>query len=160
MEIDLWDQRFLELATFISGWSKDPSTKVGAVITSGIRVVSVGYNGFPQGVDDLPHRLNDRKFKYPMVVHGDANAILFAKGQADGGTLYTIPFPPCSTCTGLAIQAGIVRIVAPSPSREIAERWGESLALAEMMCREAGVRLDIFDWKPAQSAGPHCGTCA
>ena len=26
-----WDQRYLELAEFISGWSKDPSRKIGAV---------------------------------------------------------------------------------------------------------------------------------
>ena len=29
---DKWDMRFLDLATHISEWSKDPSTKVGCVV--------------------------------------------------------------------------------------------------------------------------------
>ncbi|MCG8123835.1 MAG: cell division protein DedD, partial [Candidatus Thiodiazotropha taylori] len=28
-----WDTRFLGLAAYISAWSKDPSSQVGAVIT-------------------------------------------------------------------------------------------------------------------------------
>lgn len=156
MAVDLWDQRFLELATFISRWSKDPSTKVGAVITKGKRIIAVGYNGFPQGVDDDPARYGNRPVKYKMVVHGDANALLFAKGEAEGGTLYTVPFPPCTTCTGLAIQAGIVRIVAPVTPPELLGRWGEDLVIARHMCEEAGVRRDLFDWKPEEPAGSDC----
>ena len=41
-----WDTRFLGLATHISAWSKDPSSQVGAVITDGNRIISLGYNGF------------------------------------------------------------------------------------------------------------------
>ena len=41
------------LAKHIGSWSKDPSTKVGAVIVDDKnRIVSVGYNGFPRGVED------------------------------------------------------------------------------------------------------------
>tara|TARA_R110000787_G_scaffold186397_1_gene297914 strand:- start:2897 stop:3064 length:168 start_codon:yes stop_codon:yes gene_type:complete len=42
-----WDQRFMELAAFIAQWSKDPSTKVGAVIVDprNKRIVSTGFNG-------------------------------------------------------------------------------------------------------------------
>jgi dCMP deaminase len=44
----IWDLRFLTLAKTVSTWSKDPSTKVGAVIVDkNRRVVSLGYNGFP-----------------------------------------------------------------------------------------------------------------
>ena len=32
--MDKWDDRFLKLATVIGNWSKDPSTKVGAVIVN------------------------------------------------------------------------------------------------------------------------------
>src|ERR1051326_2813900 len=52
-----WDRRFLELAKHVSSWSKDPSTKVGAVIVdANRRVVATGYNGFPRGVEDTPER--------------------------------------------------------------------------------------------------------
>lgn len=73
-----WDDRFLELATVISSWSKDPSTQVGAVIVDDDnRVISIGYNGFPKGIKD-DHRLSNRDLKYEMVVHAEANALLFA----------------------------------------------------------------------------------
>ena len=42
-----WDKRFLELSRHVSNWSKDPSTKVGAIITDGIKIVSMGFNGLP-----------------------------------------------------------------------------------------------------------------
>jgi deoxycytidylate deaminase len=38
-----WDRRYLDLAKFISGWSKDPSTKTGCVIVKNNRVVSTGW---------------------------------------------------------------------------------------------------------------------
>ena len=52
--LDKWDMRFLALAEHISEWSKDPSTQVGAVITHSRskRVISLGFNGFPAGVED------------------------------------------------------------------------------------------------------------
>ena len=49
-----WHKRFLDLAEHVAQWSKDPSTKVGSVITDGGRkIVSLGYNGLPMYVDDV-----------------------------------------------------------------------------------------------------------
>lgn len=57
----LWDFRFLDMSELISGWSKDPSTKVGSVIVDeNNRIISVGYNGFPKNVSD-DKRLDDRE---------------------------------------------------------------------------------------------------
>ena len=65
---DKWDRRFLELANFVASWSKDPSTKVGAVIVRADRTVaSMGFNGFPRGVLDHEGRYADRATKYAMV---------------------------------------------------------------------------------------------
>jgi dCMP deaminase len=45
--------RFLQLAEFIAGWSRDSSTHCGAVIVRPNRTIaSVRYNGFPRGCDD------------------------------------------------------------------------------------------------------------
>ena len=64
-KLDKWDHRFLALAEHISHWSKDPSTKVGAVITHrSKRVVSMGFNGLPAGVEDTEERLTNREIKY------------------------------------------------------------------------------------------------
>ena len=109
-----WDDRFLGLAQFIAQWSLDPNTKVGAVIAdSEQRIVSLGYNGFPRGVHDLPERLQNRDIKLKMTVHGELNAIIFAQRPLSECTLYTWPFMSCAQCAAMVIQSGIRRVVAP-----------------------------------------------
>lgn len=58
---DKWDQRFIDLAFHLSGWSKDPSTKVGCVVVGEDREIrSTGFNGFPRGISDDNERLTER----------------------------------------------------------------------------------------------------
>ena len=136
-----WNRRFLALAEHIATWSKDPSTKVGAVIVDADRrIISTGYNGFPRDVEDLDQRLNNRDVKYEMIVHGEINAIVFANQNLQGTTLYTWPFMPCSRCAGIVIQSGIRTVVAPYNDNA---RWKSSFELTEQMFRESGVRLII-----------------
>ena len=143
-----WDRRFLELARHISSWSKDPSTKVGAVIVDIDRiVVGMGYNGFPRGVRDDPDRYNDRETKYSLVVHAELNAVLAAGIQARGSTIYVYPsfgIPPlCTNCAKAVIQAGITRVVGyePAVNSAVAERWRSEIETARLMCDEAGLRM-------------------
>ncbi|MBI2674391.1 MAG: CMP deaminase [Candidatus Yanofskybacteria bacterium] len=137
-----WDRRFLALAEFIAQWSKDPSTKTGAVIVDPEnRIVSVGYNGFPQGVADLPERLNNRELKYKLTVHCERNALIFAHESVKGCRLYTWPFMSCSPCASMMIQAGIIEAVAPFSDNP---RWAEDFKLATEQFEEAGVKLKLF----------------
>ena len=113
--MDKWDKRFLELAAHVAGWSKDPSTKVGAVIARKNSVISMGYNGFPACVPDHEDWLNDRPIKYQYVIHAETNAILNAGREGRdirGTTLYLSPLPPCCECAKLIMAAGIIRVVA------------------------------------------------
>ena len=136
-----WNRRFLALAEHIATWSKDPSTKVGAVIVdANRRIISTGYNGFPRGVEDWPSRLDNRDVKYEMIVHGEINAIVFANQSLQGAVLYTWPFMPCSRCAGIVIQSGIRTVVAPYNDNP---RWQASFELTEQMFLEAGVQLII-----------------
>ncbi len=136
-----WDRRYLRLAEW---WarecSKDPSTQVGAVIARGKKVISLGYNGLPEGVEDTEERLNDREVKYKMTVHAEQNALTLAERSVRGCTLYTWPFMPCSTCAGVVIQAGIARVVAPFNDNP---RWAESFKVTEILFKEAGIVLDL-----------------
>jgi dCMP deaminase len=137
-----WDKRFIELAQHVSLWSKDPSTKVGAVITDKQqRIISLGFNGFPRGVMDSDERLENREVKYKIVVHGEVNAILFAGRALHGCTVYTWPFLSCSTCTSIIINAGIKRIVAPE---YFPERWKESFDLSLKLYKEARVQVFLI----------------
>jgi dCMP deaminase len=138
-----WDQRFLELSRHISGWSKDPSTKVGAIIVDDQRrVVSMGYNGLPQGVEDTVERLENRNIKYKITIHAEKNALAFAKTDLKGMTIYTWPLMPCAACASSIIQSGIKRIVSPKSSNF---RWTDDFILTEQLCSETGVILDIVD---------------
>ncbi len=135
-----WDWRFIEAAKFFAQWSKDPSTKVGAVIVDrDRRIVSVGYNGFPKGCSDAPELYADREVKYRRVVHAERNALLFACRSVKGCTAFTWPFAPCSACAAMLIQAGITRVVAPAPTPELKARWGADLEEAARMFAEAEV---------------------
>jgi dCMP deaminase len=138
-----WDRRFVELSKFVAQWSKDPSTQTGSVITdANRRVISVGYNGLAQGVEDLPERLNNREIKYKIIVHCERNALLFANRSVEGCTLYTWPFMSCSTCASMVIQAGIKRVVAPWSDNE---RWIAEFELSKQMFKEAGVEVCLLD---------------
>jgi dCMP deaminase len=147
MTSTVWDKRFLSLAEHVAQWSKDPSTKVGAVLVGDNKlVVGLGYNGFARGVHDTDERLNDRPTKYAMVVHAEVNAILMAGEKAKGASLYVWPsfsIPCiCHDCCKTAIQAGVKEVVGLPPSPEYAERakrWQDSIDISRIMCEEAGV---------------------
>lgn len=122
---DKWDDRFLAMAEHVAQWSKDPSTQVGAVIVRPDKtIVSVGYNGFPRGMEDTPRRLKNREDKYSRIIHAEMNALLNAHDSVNGCTLYGWPISPCERCAVMIIQAGITRIVSPYPSKKWIERWG------------------------------------
>lgn len=133
-----WDGRFLQMASLVSTWSKDPSTQVGAVITRGKFVVSLGFNGHPSGIDDSVARLNDRETKYRTIIHAEMNAILSARQPLEGCTLYVVPFMPCSNCGSVIVQAGIKRVVTLENKNE---RWAESFEITRTIFAEAGIEL-------------------
>lgn len=137
-----WDRRFLQMAELVATWSKDPSTCVGAVIVdNNKRVISVGYNGLPQKIKDLPERLENRELKLKLMVHGEINALLFANSKVEGCTLYTFPFMPCSQCCSMFIQAGIKKIVSLSSDNE---RWARDFEITTGLCNEAKIELKIY----------------
>ena len=115
MDVLSWDEYFMGLAHLSAMRSKDPSTQVGAVIVSGEhRVVSIGYNGFPNGCsdDEFPW---DREgdfgaTKYPYVVHAELNAILNSKNDLRGCSIYVSLFP-CNECAKAIIQSGIKEVI-------------------------------------------------
>jgi len=135
-----WEKRFFEMAKLVSTWSKDPSTQVGAVIVRpDMTIASVGYNGFPRGMNDHVAMYADRDVKLSRVVHAEMNAILHAREPLQGYTLYTYPVLTCDRCAVHVIQAGIVRVCAPKASLELSERWHEAFRKAKEYYLEANV---------------------
>lgn len=139
MDLNHWDYRYLDLASHVGSWSRDPSTKVGSVVVRNDKTIaSLGFNGFPRGVEDADDRYADRDVKYPMVVHAEMNAILAAHEPLHGYTIYVSPLFPCSTCAGAIIQAGIKLVVATKSDRP---GWQTSFEISKLMFEEAGVRF-------------------
>jgi len=156
-----WHEFFLGLADHASKKSKDPSTKVGAVLVDNEnRVVSLGYNGFARGTADHKKLYLDRPEKHRRVLHAECNALLFA--DRPGVTLY-VTHPPCSQCTAMAIQCGIKKIIY-NASRQLFVDWKESYRSAIEMSYEArigiykyntyvGRLIQITDWHVEQEIG-------
>lgn len=141
-----WDKRFLALAKYISTWSKDPSTKCGAVITdTKNRIISLGYNGYPHGVDDSNYY--DRELKYAKVLHSECNALLFAKWSVIGCTMYVYPMPPCSRCMAMIIQSGITRVVTKKVPKRQAERWEFSNSIGFDMAKDVNLKIEFVNGK-------------
>jgi len=130
------------MAKHVAKLSKDPSTRVGAVIFDPKRrFVSAGYNGFARGVKDTESRLNDRDRKLRMTIHAEKNAILFATVPLDGCTL-VVTHPPCAQCAAAIIQAGIEHVMWPAPGPEFFLRWEKEYNLARIQFKEAGVEVE------------------
>ncbi len=138
-----WDTRFLGLAGHASSWSKDPSSQVGAVISDGNRIVSLGYNGFAAGVEDSEARLTNRACKLNLTIHAEENAMIFAKRDLSGCTVY-VTHPPCPRCASKLIQEEFSRVVAISPSDDFLSRWGDDLELSKQMYEEAGIEFVTY----------------
>ena len=147
-----WDDHFLGLALYHAQMSKDPSTRVGAVIISPDReLISSGFNGFPRGIADTPERLNDRELKLQLTVHAEMNASLFAAKLGlpiKGCTMFIVAQdvatheiwggPPCTRCAVALIQCGLQAVVS-YPSRSVPSRWKEDTYLSLMLLNEAGL---------------------
>lgn len=134
-----WDQRFLDLALNIAQWSKDLSTRVGAVAVSKHRsVLETGYNGIARGVKDLPERL-ERPAKYIWTAHAEENLITHAaRRHLEGSTVY-VTHLCCATCSRMLINAGVAKVVVGHG--KLKSMPPEQFEAARLMFQEAGVEL-------------------
>lgn len=137
-----WNHRYLDLAKHISTWSKDPSTKIGAVaIGDSGQILAQGYNGFPRGVVDSDERLNNKEEKYEHIVHAEENCIFNAclNGVSlKGSSLYVFGLPICSDCTNGIIQVGVKHVYMAHPAI-LPEQWDRSWDRSRMKLEEAKV---------------------
>jgi dCMP deaminase len=116
--------------------SKDPNTKVGAVIcTPDFRHVSLGYNGFPKGVEETPEKWK-RPTKYLYAVHAEENSLLNSPFDTAGCYLFCT-LKPCHSCMGRIINAGIKKVFfyvdRLHEHEEICEELSNHVEMYEMM---------------------------
>ncbi|ELR66934.1 dCMP deaminase [Photobacterium marinum] len=141
--ISKWAVRFFQMAELVGSWSKDPSTQVGAVITQGNRIVSVGFNGYPHGISDSAD-IDDRDMKLLKTLHAEENAILFSKRDLAGCDIWVTHFP-CPNCAAKIIQTGISVVNCPEQTEDFLSRWGDKIKVSQDMFTQAGVKIN---WLP------------
>jgi len=144
-----YNMRYIDIAKAISQWSKDPSSKIGAVaVGEKGQILAQGYNGFPRGIADTPERYNDRETKYKFVVHAEMNVIYNASYNGvslDGADLYIYGLPTCSECAKGIVQVGIKRVIMPN--MRYPEFWMKNWEESKKIYDEAGVEYVFGNYK-------------
>ena len=144
-----WDLFFIGLCNYTATKSKDRSTKLGSVIVGqNNEVLSIGFNGFPRGVDDNKEKFHLRPTKYLVTEHAERNAIFNAARHGtrlEGSKLY-IPFDPtpCSRCSRGIIQSGISEIIGTQIKfTGKGKDWEEDLKIADEMLRDVNMKRRV-----------------
>ncbi len=151
-----WDEYFMRIAQQVAERATCLRRSIGAVVVLNKRILSTGYNGAPSG---LPHCSETGCLRDELQVpsgerhelcrglHAEMNALLQGARHGirmDGATLYSTHVP-CSLCSKMLINTGVVRVVAaveyPDP-------------LAREMLLQAGVKLDVLHLPGDADAAP------
>jgi len=121
-----WDEYAMNIAEVVAKKSKDPWHKVGAVILrEDHSIASVGYNGFPQGVEE---DWSSREERSKYVIHAEQNALRYTS-PGEGKTLVSTLLP-CRDCLKTIAAYKIKRVLykeiykSDPIALEIAEKMG------------------------------------
>ncbi len=143
------ESEFLRFAyQLATAHSDDPDTKTGAVLVSNGKIIGMGVNCFPWGVNITPERL-ERPTKYAFMEHAERNAIYDAcqRGEKTKGSTMYCPWITCADCARAIIQAGIATVVGHKQfcDRANSDRWKVSITYGFDMLREAGIDVRFYD---------------
>lgn len=137
-----WDSRYMELAKFIAGWSKQ-DVKVGCVIvnTENNRIISTGFNDRPKFLDGmmLPNKCG--------ITHAEVNALVGLKA------ITAFPFteeckvyitkPPCHECAQFIFHNINVKQIITVPANAESS-WLQSQCLAQEFLESHGVEWNVY----------------
>ena len=143
-----WYEYFMGIASLSALRSKDPNTKVGAcIVDDDNKVVSIGYNGMPKGVDESQLSWNKGEgldSKYLYVCHAEFNAILNTRnGSALKGCRLYVTLFPCNECAKACVQVGIKEIIY------LENKYADTVGVqaSRKMLELAGIKLRQFNAK-------------
>lgn len=149
-----WDERFMRDVYEWSHMSKDPRSKIGAILVywDDKDPFSHAYNGFARKVDDnIPERW-ERPEKYFWVSHAESNSILNCSrnGRPTRGAVMFTQGLPCADCANDIIQAKISEVVVHQQwqtwERTLYwDKWIESSIRSKVKFEEAGIKIRVFD---------------
>lgn len=132
-----WNEMFMQIAEVVAKRSKDPHTKVGAVIVKDNHILGVGYNAEPRGFTyDFDWHSRE---KYDYVIHAELNAIANSTyfGNSIAGSTIYLTLSPCSECMKLLIQYGIGTIYYKDKYKDFEK--------SEKMAKYSNIKLIKYD---------------
>ncbi len=138
-----WDEYFIKIAELISSRSTCLRRHVGAILVKEKRILATGYNGAPSG---LPHCEKTGCLREKMGIpsgekhelcrglHAEQNVIIQAAyhGISIRESILYITCHPCSVCSKMIINAGIVEVVIKEPYPD---------KIASHLLKEAGLKI-------------------
>lgn len=139
------DSKYMGVAYTIAGFSKDPSTQIGAlVIDEDNEPRGWGYNGPPADIADDDFSW-ERPEKYDYVRHAEENAIDHSHGKLKGCTLYCTAFP-CKRCMLYIVKKKIKRVVYLERPYDAASMQSNNADFLRSMeiARKAKVQVEVF----------------
>lgn len=144
-----WDDYFMTMVYVVASKSKDNKTHLGAIIVGQKKeIVSVGYNGFPRGINDFAPERQERPEKYFWMEHAERNAIYNATligASLENCKMYTNGIP-CMDCARAVIQSGIKEVIVDKKwNEDNSELWNEHSIRALKMFEEAGVKVRYWE---------------
>lgn len=132
-----WNDMFMQISEVVAKRSKDPHTKVGAVIVKDNHILGIGYNAEPRGFSyDFDWH---SKEKYDYVIHAELNAIANSTyfGNSIAGSTIYLTLSPCSECMKLLIQYGIGTVYYKDKYKDFEK--------SERMAKYSNIKLIKYD---------------
>jgi len=168
-------EAYFRICEEVATSSKDPSTKVGAIIVSPRgAIMSTGYNGFPRRVNEEGTALQakgdgdwtpidytlrwERPEKYKWVIHAELNAILNAAAEGirlEGCTLILPWDMPCNICCGCIVNAGLSEVICSTdkfPGVGKGEHY-DTEEIAKTILKEGNVKLHYIRREDTRQKG-------
>ena len=142
-----WDEYFMDITRRVATRSTCLRRAVGAILVHDKRIIASGYNGGPSGlahcldIGCLREKLgipSGQQHELCRGIHAEQNAIIQAAryGVSIEGSVLYCTTQPCTQCTKMLINAGIVEVVYQNP-------YPDELAMS--MLEESGMRLRVFN---------------
>ena len=149
IKVNKWDLRFMRIADLeVAQWSKDRSSKIGALIVKDREIITSGFNGMPRGCDDNIETRHERPEKYHWFIHAEANAIVNAarQGKCTLECNMYINWFPCSNCAGLIVNSGIKKVFCDKKPEWEHPKWGNDFKRSKTILDEGKVEIIYMNY--------------
>ena len=116
------DELYVGVIELLAKRSSCEKTQVGAILVKDNRIISMGYNGAPSGVQHCTQGGCIIENGHCIgTIHAEANVIAWAarNGISTEGTVLYTTHQPCLDCSKLLINAGIKEVYFIEPYTDL-----------------------------------------